>query len=191
MTLEKTDRRVLKTKKLIREAFFLLLSEKDISNITITDIAKSANIDRKTFYLHYSSSTDILDEFEEEKTEILRQSLSACVTDNQLDVNQFYQSLTHMLEEEDILLYKRIVKTNSYSMFHSRIKECLKHFMLTTLFATTKMTNKECEIYAEFISAGLVSVFVEWLKSDSNMPLETLTKIAIDATFHAGTSLIY
>ena len=47
---EKTDLRVIKTKKAIRNAFAELLSEKDIQKITIKDIADTAVINRKTFY---------------------------------------------------------------------------------------------------------------------------------------------
>jgi len=49
------DRRQIKTKKAIIGAFFTLLQEKNISKITITELAKIANIDRKTFYLHYEA----------------------------------------------------------------------------------------------------------------------------------------
>ena len=42
------DRRVVKTKRAIKEAFAKLLTQKDINDITISDIAAEANINRKT-----------------------------------------------------------------------------------------------------------------------------------------------
>lgn len=48
---QKTDKRVIKTKHAIYKAFVELLNEKDINQITITDVAKRANINRKTFYI--------------------------------------------------------------------------------------------------------------------------------------------
>ena len=53
---KKTDRRVLKTKRAIYNAFVELLSEKEINHITITDISKKADINRKTFYNYYSNT---------------------------------------------------------------------------------------------------------------------------------------
>ena len=50
---KKLDRRVIKTKKAIRNAFAKLISEKDINKITIKDIADTADINRKTFYNYY------------------------------------------------------------------------------------------------------------------------------------------
>ena len=49
-----TDRRVVRTRKAIREAFFKLMENQDYHKITIASVAREADIDRKTFYLHYS-----------------------------------------------------------------------------------------------------------------------------------------
>lgn len=57
----KTDRRILRTKKAINEAFLELLTEKDFDRITINDISERANVNRGTFYLHYMDKYDLLD----------------------------------------------------------------------------------------------------------------------------------
>ena len=49
------DRRVLRTKKAIQNAYLDLLKKKGTEKITISDIAREADIDRKTFYLHLSA----------------------------------------------------------------------------------------------------------------------------------------
>ena len=49
------DRRQIKTKKAIISAFITLLQEKNLLKISITELAHFADIDRKTFYLHYKS----------------------------------------------------------------------------------------------------------------------------------------
>ena len=63
---KKTDRRVLKTKRAIRNAFATLLSEKDLNAITIKDISDVADINRKTVYNYYAGIHEILDEIENE-----------------------------------------------------------------------------------------------------------------------------
>ena len=42
------DRRVLKTKRAIRNAFAKLMAEKDINDITIIELAETADINRKS-----------------------------------------------------------------------------------------------------------------------------------------------
>lgn len=64
MVEKKTDRRVIKTKHAIFKAFVELLNEKDVNQITITDIAKKANINRKTFYNYYSDAYEVMEEIE-------------------------------------------------------------------------------------------------------------------------------
>lgn len=57
----KTDLRVIKSEKAIRDAFLELIKEKGYANITITDISNRAMINRKTFYMHYDSKEVLYD----------------------------------------------------------------------------------------------------------------------------------
>ena len=66
------DRRVIKTKRAIKSAFAKLLSEKDINDITISDIAAVADINRKTFYNYYSGVHEVVDEMDEKVSRIKR-----------------------------------------------------------------------------------------------------------------------
>ncbi|PNZ57598.1 TetR family transcriptional regulator, partial [Staphylococcus condimenti] len=47
------DKRVVKTRRNITETFLDLFYKKDFEKITIKEIADAAEIERKTFYLHY------------------------------------------------------------------------------------------------------------------------------------------
>ena len=54
---KKIDRRQVRTKRRIRDAFMELIMEKPMEKLTIKELAERADIDRKTFYLHYDSHT--------------------------------------------------------------------------------------------------------------------------------------
>ena len=71
-----TDRRVRKTKKAIQEAYFRLLEKKKTEKITVAEITREADIDRKTFYLHYTSVQDLIREFTEAKTKDILKRLT-------------------------------------------------------------------------------------------------------------------
>ena len=62
----KSDLRVIKTKRAIHTAFAELLTEKDVDDITVTDIASRAIINRKTFYNNYRGVYELVDELENE-----------------------------------------------------------------------------------------------------------------------------
>jgi AcrR family transcriptional regulator len=60
MTDQRLDRRVQRTRALLRDALFELIHEKGYSAITIQDITDRANLNRVTFYFHYKDKDDLL-----------------------------------------------------------------------------------------------------------------------------------
>lgn len=52
MSEQKVDRRIARTKRLIRESLAALIEEKEFESITERDITSSENLNRDTFYLH-------------------------------------------------------------------------------------------------------------------------------------------
>ena len=56
------DPRVLRTRKLLRNALLDLIPEKGYSAITIQDITDRATLNRATFYLHYRDKLELLED---------------------------------------------------------------------------------------------------------------------------------
>ena len=54
----KTDLRVLKSRNAIENAFINLVEIKGFQNVTITEIADKAMVNRNTIYLNYGSKED-------------------------------------------------------------------------------------------------------------------------------------
>lgn len=59
MADDKIDRRVQRTRELLRNALMQLVNEKGYDSVTIQDITERANLGRTTFYLHYESKDDL------------------------------------------------------------------------------------------------------------------------------------
>ncbi|SEL26460.1 transcriptional regulator, TetR family [Ruminococcus sp. YRD2003] len=66
MSEKKTDRRTLKTRKAICDAFAELLANKELHKITVQEIADRADVNRVTFYKHYLDVYDLYDKIEED-----------------------------------------------------------------------------------------------------------------------------
>lgn len=58
--MNETDLRVIKTREAIYQAFKTLLLEKDYEEISVSEVAALAKINRKTLYAHYDSLDDLL-----------------------------------------------------------------------------------------------------------------------------------
>ena len=67
------DRRTKYTKKIIKDTFIKLLSEKDIKKVTVSEICKLADVNRATFYRYYLDVYDLLDHIEEDFINELKQ----------------------------------------------------------------------------------------------------------------------
>lgn len=65
MVTKQDDRRVRRTKKAVREALLQLMQDKPVERITTTELCREADINRNTFYAHYSAPEDVLAEIED------------------------------------------------------------------------------------------------------------------------------
>ena len=66
---KKTDRRVRKTKSQLKTGLAQLMREKSIREITVKELVDAVDINRSTFYLHYSDIPGLLAEVENEMME--------------------------------------------------------------------------------------------------------------------------
>lgn len=156
------DRRIAKTKAAIIRAYLELTSTKDNHRITVTEIARIADIDRKTFYLHYSQVEDILEEMIHEKIS----ALDALLRNNgyyEEPSNYFLvvKSLNELILS-DVALFTRMAKDPIFNGFWWRVESLLYEAILNNM-----RTDKEGEnykwIYARFTASGNIAVYKAWL----------------------------
>ena len=62
------DRRVRKTRAQLRQGLAELLKEKSIKEITVKELVEKVDINRSTFYLHYTDIYDMMEKIENELT---------------------------------------------------------------------------------------------------------------------------
>ena len=75
---EKVDRRVRKTKAQLRQGLARLMQKKSIKEITVKELVDEVDINRSTFYLHYTDIYQMLEKIEEEAMLEIREALEGC-----------------------------------------------------------------------------------------------------------------
>ena len=60
----KEDRRIKRTKRQLSAGLIELMKKKNIKDITIKELVEKVDINRSTFYLHYSDIYDLLNDIE-------------------------------------------------------------------------------------------------------------------------------
>ena len=72
---KKVDRRVRKTKSQLRAGLARLMQEKGIGEITVKELVNEVDINRSTFYLHYSDIPALLREIEDDMMEEMERAV--------------------------------------------------------------------------------------------------------------------
>jgi AcrR family transcriptional regulator len=184
------DRRITKTKAAIREAFFSIIKDNKSSKITITDIANRANIDRKTFYLHYDSPEAIMEEFYQSLiNDFLLILEKNDFFDRSFDVLALFQSL-NTLAQRDIELYRHIAKMPSYASFWEEIKDIAKSVVIESMSGAINMSRDELNMYAEFYAAGIISAYLKWLRNEVNLTETEVVNILSTASYYGFQKLL-
>ena len=62
--MEKVDKRIRRTKKILTEALIDILKEKNVEDITVSELAKRADVTRTTFYQYYRDPVDMLEQLQ-------------------------------------------------------------------------------------------------------------------------------
>ncbi|QIL45607.1 TetR family transcriptional regulator [Vagococcus coleopterorum] len=93
----KTDPRVLKTRRKLKNAFLVLLRTKKISEVNVKDLTQTAEVTRGTFYLHFKDKEEFI---ETTMTELITDFFEAVMfeKENQDGIMQPRLSLTHVFE---------------------------------------------------------------------------------------------
>ena len=182
-TAHKPDRRVARTKKAIKNAFAELMSEKEISEITVKDIAETADVNRKTFYNYYNSVYDIVNEIENELVLAFDNVLS------NIDFKQemknpygIFEKLTGVINQ-DFDFYSRLMKMNHNANLMKKLYVALKDRMKASFLSQTEIEEPQLDIVVNYMISGMLSVYQSWFNSDRAESIEELSKTVSIMTF--------
>ncbi|MBR3646625.1 MAG: TetR/AcrR family transcriptional regulator, partial [Lachnospiraceae bacterium] len=93
---ESMDRRQKKTRYAIETALIELIEEKPLENLTISEVADRADINRKTFYNNYDSIEDVLHQLNNRISLSISKKLPSQITiNNEIEIyNLFLDYMT-------------------------------------------------------------------------------------------------
>ena len=172
------DRRQIKTKKAIYAAFFELLKEKDLSKITITELARKADIDRKTFYLHFNSVSDIYNELGTKMVDILKETITDFGEKGLIESSyQLFITVNEILNEKLDLL-REIMENNSFTAFVFNVKDEFCKEIIKMYEQGDYGDSERFKLKAEFIASGTVSMYLRWFKGETTLSMDELALLA-------------
>lgn len=172
-----TDLRVIKTRHTIRTTLIALMSEKELSDITISELAERAQINRKTFYRHYSAIADVITEFEDELLADFAEILKSKNT-SILDVGSVLREISALINNKQDYFVK-LLKLNPELFSNGRVKEMLRRAVGISLREVCHIPSGSA-LYAisEYITSGVLSLYSSWFDNGCTGSLDLITDIA-------------
>jgi len=184
------DRRTRKTKRAIRHAFAKLLSEKDINDITIRDIADLADINRKTFYNYYSGIYQVVDEIENEIVLTFESVLGE--VDLKRDLNnpyRIFERLTAIINT-DLDFYGHLLSMRRNVSLVSKIVTMLKNKTKEALLSQIELDDTTADIVLGYAITGMIAASQQWFNSDPRQSIEEISRTISILLFHGLSGIL-
>lgn len=192
MSKNKTDRRVLRTRRLLREALLALILEKGYDKIIIEEITDRADVGRATFYLHYNDKEELLLEcingvIDDLVTEISSIPLSEWqlsgeeINDSLSPRNPILQIFLHVTDNAG--LYRIIMRGAGTSQTQNRVRDIIANAVTEFLHdraesqAIKLNPTIPMEVFSNYFAGSLMGLITWWLESDQPYPAEEMTRM--------------
>lgn len=166
----KDDRRILRTRKLLRESLLQLILEDGYDNISIQDVTDKADLGRATFYLHYREKDDLL-------TDLLQQQLEDFFTSNpaftgglsQAEDLKFVQKLFEFAESH-YDLYRIILMGGGSMVGMLAVRDVFRGVFQNALNGVVSATGRNVSVERDFLenyhTGALISLVFWWMNND-------------------------
>ena len=173
----KEDLRVIKTRRIIKNALIEIMAEKEISSITITEISEKAMINRKTFYRHYSAVSDVVKELENEIlsefSDALKKANTSC-----LDIVAVVGDISALIERHRDM-FAKMMKLNPELFNAGRIKAMLRRALEVSLKSSGDITDAATlASVSQFAVSGVLGLYAEWFDTGCRGSLDVVTDVA-------------
>ena len=178
------DRRVARSRRAIRAAFERLVMERPLDEITVSAIAREADVDRKTFYQHFGSVDGLLDEMAlEVVARVLDDAEAAyCERDADCALAAFFSGLARALSE-NLALNRRLLESVPPERLLGHLADPLAHGIRERGLVSPEMDAQTFDYCLAFELGGLVAALRAWaLAGEGAPPVEDVTRVAQELT---------
>ncbi|HBE04981.1 MAG TPA: TetR/AcrR family transcriptional regulator [Firmicutes bacterium] len=163
MKAGKIDRRVKYTTYLLRESLISLMQTTPISKISVKRLCEGADINRSTFYAHYTDPYDLLQKLEQEVVAELNEYINSHETSRHSEMAT--QILKQVLEyaAKNSGLFKVLLGENSDAQFQEDIMALAQQKMIADVRNAQNLDARISEYLQCFIISGALKIIEKWL----------------------------
>ncbi len=157
----KVDVRIVKSKESLMSALIGLMGKKKLEELTISEICQEADVNRNTFYSHYSSVRELFEEMNGKYMEALFASAKVFDEPNDSTIKNLVNVLDKMKEKGNLT---KIIFSESNSIKH--LNTLLQILFPTSIIDNLKIENLSLEECHAFLIGGITSLILRWIEND-------------------------
>jgi AcrR family transcriptional regulator len=181
----KVDRRVKYTKMVLKDGLVQLMQKQHISCISVKSLCDIADINRSTFYTHYTDQYDLLHYIEEEVMANLRLHLEEQDYANNLPVSAQVVSTIFQYAKDNADLFKVLLSENCDFAFQKDVLSLSQIVSNQYSMALDVRTKEYLEAYG---ITGCISIFHKWLNDGTIESVATITELILQVLYNGITS---
>ena len=161
------------TRDLIKEEFIKLLNKKPLHNVTVTELAKQCNIERKTFYYHYENLPQLIKEIFEEELEKVIEEFNDTLSWEEC----FILAAKFILDNKKAIkhMYESDYKTDLEKYVFSISGEIMNKYV-NLMAEDTNAQEIDIKLIAYFYQCALSSSLIQWVATDMRTDPKLITR---------------
>lgn len=177
MEQTKMDRRIRKTRKLLRDGLASLLEEKNIRDIKVKELVESIDINRSTFYLHYTDIYDMLEKIEQELMDEIEKAFEKHPLGPKENTPLFIADIFEILAANRPIC-KALAGPHGDMAFIIKIEKVIGTHAIDGIAPRLKDTSEtELRYIYAYCLNGCVGIVKDWLLSDAKESPEEMSEI--------------
>lgn len=185
--MNKSESKYFNTALRMDEALLALLEEKDPEYITVKELCHRAGVNRSTFYLHYETISDLMNEtmemvnrrflsyFPQQKEEILG-NLGSREREDLILVTREYLLPYLRFIRENKKVYRAAFRNPVSMQSYTRYGE-LKRHILGPILERFEIPAAHHPYYMAYYIEGIAAIVKEWLRQDCTDEVEMIADI--------------
>lgn len=187
--MNKSESKYFNTSLLMNQALIELLYKKDYDYITVKEICQKAGVNRSTFYLHYETINDLLEECIENTK---KQFISYFNTKNQKlkDINNCSLEELVLLTPDYLTPYLQYIRENK-KLYQVTVKKAkvmnskhtlnrLSEAVIKPILNRFNIDETTQKYWIAYYIGGINSIICEWINNDCAESNDYITKTIID-----------
>jgi len=171
----KNNQRTRLSKILLKNALMDLLSEKgSVTKISVRELCERADLNRSTFYAHYSEPKELLEEVEAELLDATREHLQKIGAENDIGAHRYLLSFLIYIKENDKPFRTLLIDAGDPEFRSKFMQQSIIQFVENLNISFPK--DQEQYIYS-YILNGSTGVILQWMRSDYSIDENALVDL--------------